>query len=193
MKTLIAYATRFGATFRTAEEIAKNLRQEGFGVTVADLKKEKIPSISEYDLIVLGSGMSMGNWAGEAEDFLKRFHKNLEDKKLAIFISSLKPVEEKDGKLKAVERIQKVGLTDKVSKYSLNPIITGAFGGVVDYNQLGFMMRKAMEVGYKAKLQKYAFKESTPGVYDLHDWDEIRSWSKVLAQKAQVKKDDSNP
>jgi len=193
MKTLIAYATRFGATGGTAEEIAKNFREEGFDVTVADLKKEKIQSISDYDLIVLGSGMSMGNWDSEAEDFVKRFHENLENKKLAIFISSLKPVEEKDGKLKAVERIQKVGLTDKVSKYSLNPIPTGAFGGVVDYNQLGFMMRKAMEVGYKSKLQKYAFKETAPGVYDLHDWDEIRSWSRVLAQKAQVKKDDSNP
>ena len=193
MKTLIAYTTRYGATASTAEEIAKNLREEGCDVTVADLKKEKIQGISEYDLIVLGSGMSMGNWAGEAEDFIKRFRENLGDKKLALFISSLKPVEEKDGKLKAVERIQKVGLTDKVSKYNLNPIITGAFGGVVDYNQPGFMMRKAMEVGYKAKLQKYAFKETAPGVYDLHDWDEIRSWSKVLAQKAQVNKDDSKP
>ncbi len=185
MKILIAYATRYGATASTAEEIAKNLREEGCDVTVADLKKEKIQGISEYDLIVLGSGMSMGNWAGEAEDFIKRFRENLGDKKLALFISSLKPVEEKDGKLKAVERIQKVGLTDKVSKYNLNPIITGAFGGVVDYNKLGFMMRKAMEVGYKAKLQKYGFKETAPGVYDLHDWDEIRSWTEVLAQKAR--------
>ena len=177
MKTLIAHATRFGATAGTAEEIAKNLRDEGFDVRVADLKKEKIQSISAYDLIVLGSGMSMGDWAGEAEDFLKRFHKTLEDKELALFISSLKPVEEKDGKLKAIERIQKVGLNDKVLKYSLNPIITGAFGGVVDYNRLGFVMRKAMEVGYRAKLQKYGFKETAPGVYDLHDWDEVRRWT----------------
>ena len=193
MKTLIAYATRFGATAGTAEEIDKNLREEGFDVVVADLKKGKVQSISEYDLIVLGSGMSMGNWAAEAEDFLKRFHENLVNKKLALFISSLKPVEEKDGKLKAVERIQKVGLNDKISKYQLKPIITGTFGGVVDYNKLGFMMRKAMEVGYKAKLQKYGFKETSPGVYDMHDWDEIRSWTEALAQKAQVKEDGPNP
>jgi len=40
-------------------------------------------------------------------------------------------------------------------------------------------------VGYKSALQKHGFKEVEPGVYDLRDWDEIRSWTKELAKKAQ--------
>jgi hypothetical protein len=50
---------------------------------------------------------------------------------------------------------------------------------------MSFLMRKAMEVGYKAQLQKFGFKETALGVYDLRDWDEIRDWAKELAQKAK--------
>lgn len=145
LKTLIAYGTRYGATAVTAEEIAKILHEEGFNVKVANLKEEKIKDISEYGLIVVGSGMAMGNWVSEGEDFLRKFQKGFENKKLALFISSLKPVEEKAGKTAAVDRTRKIGLDDKILKYHLKPIMTGFFGGVLDYDKMNFLTRKAME------------------------------------------------
>jgi len=39
---------------------------------VVDSKKEKMQSVNEYDLVVLGSGIQMGKWTGEAEDFIKK-------------------------------------------------------------------------------------------------------------------------
>ncbi|HUK85095.1 MAG TPA: flavodoxin domain-containing protein [Candidatus Acidoferrum sp.] len=184
-KTLIVYGSRYGATAGTAEEIAKTLREDGFDVRVANLKEEKIKNISEYELIVVGSGMALGNWVNEAEDFVKNFQKNFDNKKLAIFISSLKPVEEKAGKTAAVTRTRKIGLDEKILKYHLKPIMVGFFGGVLDYNKMSFLTRKAMEVGYKSQLQKYGFNEGEPGIYDLHNWDEIRSWTRELAQKVK--------
>ena len=80
-KALIVYGTRFGATASTSEEIAKTLREEGFEVKVADAKKEKIDSVSEYDLVVLGSGMKLGKWTDDPEKFLKKFQKELANKK----------------------------------------------------------------------------------------------------------------
>ncbi|HLC00143.1 MAG TPA: flavodoxin domain-containing protein, partial [Candidatus Bathyarchaeia archaeon] len=59
MKTLIVYATRYGATAGTAEEIAKVLREEGFDVKVVNAKEEKIKDISEYELVVVGGGLQM--------------------------------------------------------------------------------------------------------------------------------------
>ena len=61
-------------------------------------RKKKSKISHNIGLVVVGSGMAMGNWGSEAEDFLKRFQKDFENKKLALFISSLKPVEEKAGK-----------------------------------------------------------------------------------------------
>jgi menaquinone-dependent protoporphyrinogen oxidase len=185
MKALIAYGTRFGATTGTANEIAKVLGDEGLEVKVADLKTEEIGELSGYDLVIIGSGLSMGNWASETEGFLKKSHVAFEGKKLALFISSLKPVEEKEGRTAAVTRIRKVGLDDKILKYNLRPISVGIFGGVINYNKIGFLMRKGMELGYKSTLQKHGFKEVEAGVYDLRDWDEIRSWARDLAKKSK--------
>ncbi|XES78407.1 MAG: flavodoxin domain-containing protein [Candidatus Bathyarchaeia archaeon] len=184
-KAILVYATRYGATKSTSEEIAKVLREHSFETRIVNAKEEKVKDLSEYDLVVVGSGMAMGNWVGEAEAFLKEFHSGFEAKKLALFISSLKPVEEKEGKTAIVAKIRKVGLDDKILKYQLKPISVGFFGGILDYNKMGFLTRKAMKTGYKAQLQKHGFKEVESGVYDLRDWDEIRSWATELAKKAQ--------
>ncbi len=185
MKALIAYGTRFGATAGTAQEIAKVLEEDGVEVKVANLKTEKIGDLSGYGLIVIGSGLSMGNWASETEDFVRKSHVDFEGKKLALFVSSLKPVEEKVGRTAAVARIRKVGLDDKILKYHLKPITVGIFGGVVNYNKIGFLMRKGMELGYKSALQKHGFREVEAGAYDLRDWAEISSWAQELAKKSK--------
>jgi menaquinone-dependent protoporphyrinogen oxidase len=184
VRTLIVFGTRYGATAGTSEEIAKVLREEGFDVRVVNAKKEKIKNISEYELIVVGSGMKMGKWTGEADDFLKKFKNELEHKRLAIFVSTMKTVSEREGKAEDVANMRKVALEDKVAQYNLHPITLGFFGGVLDYNKMGFLFKRTM--GFlKPQLEKDGFKETEPDLYDLRDWDEIRSWAKALAKKAR--------
>jgi menaquinone-dependent protoporphyrinogen IX oxidase len=143
MNALIVYGTRYGATKGTADEIARILREENVVVKIVNAGEEKIKDIAEYRLVVVGSGMALGNWVSEAEDFLKKFQKDFENKKLALFISSLKPVEEKVGKTDRIDRTRKIGLDDKILKYRLKPIMIGFFGGVLDYNKMSFLTRKA--------------------------------------------------
>jgi menaquinone-dependent protoporphyrinogen IX oxidase len=184
LKALIAFGTRYGATTGTSEEIAKILREEGFDTKTVNLKEEKIKDISEYDLIIVGSGMGNCRWASEAEDFLKNFRKEFEGKKLALFVSTMKTFFEREGKIDDVARTRKIALEDKVAKYSLKPVALGFFGGVIDYSKMGFIARKGMEF-FKPRLEKSGFKEKEPGVYDLRDWDEIRNWAKELSGKAR--------
>ena len=184
VKTLIVYATRYGATTKTSEEIAKVLREEGFEAKVVNAKEEKIKDISEYDLVIVGSGMQMGKWTGEAEDFLKKFHMEFAEKKLALFVSTMKTVSEREGKTDDLVESRKVALEDKVAMYNLQPIALGFFGGVLDFNKMNFIMRRAM--GFlKPQLEMDGFNEVRPGVYDLRDWDEIRNWARELAMKAR--------
>jgi menaquinone-dependent protoporphyrinogen oxidase len=183
VKTLIAYATRYGATTGTSEEIAKVLLEEGFDVKVVNLKEEKIRDISEYDLIIVGSGMQMGKWTSESDDFLRRFNKDLDQKKFALFVSSMKTVSEREGKMKDVEEIRKVALEDKVTQFNLHPVALGLFGGVMNFNRMNFLFRRTM--GFlRPQLEKDGFEEVHPGVYELRDWDEIRGWARELAKKA---------
>jgi len=184
MRTLIVYGTRYGATAGTSDEIAKVLQGEDFDVKVVNAKEEKIKDISMYELIIVGSGMQIGRWTGEAEDFLKRFQTHLGQKKFAIFVSSLKSMAEREGKTDEVAKIRKAALDDRVAKYGLHPILIGFFGGVLDFNKMNIITRKALG-SIKSQLEKDGFKESSSGVYDLRDWEEIRGWAKELANKAR--------
>jgi menaquinone-dependent protoporphyrinogen IX oxidase len=181
---LIVYGTSFGATKSTSEEIEKILRAENFDITVVNAQEEKIKDISEYQLIIVGSSLANCRWNSHAEDFLKRFHKELEHKKLALFVSSVITIAEREGNKEEIAKTRKIAIEDKILKYSLKPIMTGMFGGILDYNKMGLLARKGMEIAFKSRLQKSGFKEVQPDVYDLHNWDEIRSWARELAKKA---------
>ncbi len=183
LKVLIAYGTRYGATAETSKEIAKILREDGFDTKIVNLKEEKIKDISEYDLIIVGSGMGNCRYASEAEDFLKNFRKEFEGKKLALFVSTMITFFEKEGKIDDVAKTRKIALEGKVAKYSLKPIASGYFGGIIDYNKMGFISRKGMEF-FKPQLEKHGFKVAL-GIYDLRNWDEIRNWAKELSKKAR--------
>ncbi len=185
MKTLILYGTSFGATKGTSEEIAKTLCEEGFDVKVVNAKEEKVKDLSEYGLIVIGSSLAGCKWNSDVEDFLKKFHKEVESKRLALFVSSVAPIAEREGNAEEVAKERKIALEDKISKYNLKPIATGLFGGILNYPKMGFMARKGMEIAFKSRLQNAGFKEVEPGVYDLREWDKIRSWTKELAKKAR--------
>jgi menaquinone-dependent protoporphyrinogen oxidase len=184
-RALIIYGTSFGATKGTSEEIARILREESFDVKIVDAQQEKVKDISEYGLVVVGSSLAGCRWNNNVEDFLKKFNREFEQKKLALFVSSVAPIAEREGNTEEVAKERKIALEDKVSKYDLKPIMMGLFGGILNYNKMGFMARKGMEIAFKSRLQKNGFKESEPSVYDLRDWDKIRSWARELAEKAR--------
>ena len=66
-RILVAVATRHGATQGIADSIGEVLREHGLDCTVA--RVEAISSVSEYDAIVLGSGIYAGHWLKSAREF----------------------------------------------------------------------------------------------------------------------------
>ncbi|MFX1437027.1 MAG: flavodoxin domain-containing protein [Promethearchaeota archaeon] len=180
-KILIAYGTRYGATTGTAEEIGKVLQGEGFEVKVVNLKEEKVKDISEFGLIIIGSGMRIDMWTSKAKAFLNTFSNELKKKKVAIFVSSGgRALLEYKGEHEEINRMTKKYLEDKASKYDLNPISMTMFGGIWDFNQMSKMYRKFIEPE-KENFIPAGFKEIEPGVYDSRNWDEIRKWAKEIA------------
>jgi menaquinone-dependent protoporphyrinogen IX oxidase len=187
MKTLVVYGTRYGATAGTSEEIGKVLREEGSDVKVVNAKEEKVKDISEYDLIAVGTGVAMGRWTGEIDDFVKRFEPELAQKKMALFVSTGKFMAERqlEKKPTALEETRKIDIDDKVAKYNLHPISIGFFGGVLNLNKMNFLSRRMFGGFIKEQMGTDGFKETEPGLYDMRDWDEIRAWAKELALKAR--------
>ena len=179
MKALVVYGTRYGSTADTSKIIADVLSQEGFDVSLFDLKKEKIKDIGEYDLIIVGSGIRIGKWTKEPEKFLEKFQKELSKKNVGIFVccGSATPLSEDEKKVKEMEEAKRKYLKEKAEKYGLHPISLGFFGGTYNFNKMSWFFRKTLS-GIKSQLEEAGFKETKKDYYDLRNLDEIRKWTK---------------
>jgi len=182
LNALIVYGTSFGATKGTSEEIARILREKHYNINLVNAQEEKIKDISAYQLVIVGSSLANCKWNSQAEEFLKRFQNDFDHKALALFVSSVNPIAKREGNTEEMAKLRKIALEDKIAKYHLKPIMTGVFGGILNYNKMGFLARKGMEIAFKTRLQTTGFQEVEPGVYDLRDWDEIRSWTRDLVK-----------
>ncbi len=185
-KALIVFGTRYGATASTSEIIADTLRQEGFEVKVANAKEEKVQSIIEFDLILVGSGIQMGKWTGEAEDFIKKHQEDLSSKKVALFVScgSANPLSEGEQKTKEMDNAKQKYLKDKAAEYKVKPVALCFFGGCYDFNKMSWFFKRT---SIKPKLESAGYKEAKSGLYDLRDLEAIRNWAKELAQIAEYR------
>ncbi len=175
-KALIVYGTRFGAAANTSEEIANTLRQKGIETDVRNAKQQKIKEISQYDLIIVGSGIQMHRWTSEPEDFLKKFQKQLANKKVALFVCCGSASD--NDKPGAAEQARRKYLEEKAAKYNLHSVSLGLFGGVYNYNKVPWYAKKAMEMD-RPRIEA-AYKETEPGIYDTRDPNAVRAWAEEL-------------
>ncbi len=185
VKALVVYGTRYGATANTSEVIAEVLRQEGLEVRVVNAKDDKIQSLSEYELIIVGSGIWMGRWTREPEKFLERFQRELSHKRLALFVccGSAHPLSDCEEKTREIEDARRKYLEEKAAKYNLKPFALGLLGGVYDFNKMSWLLRKTLSA-VKLQLEEAGVKETEAGRYDLRDFAAIRRWAKKAAATA---------
>ena len=139
MKTLIAYATRYGSTTRTAELLAEVLGKAGANdVTVMDARKVGRAKLADYDAFIVGSSIAMGRWKGSAKKLLPRLAST--GKPVAVFVTAggvlsgrepgsdpaapvTKPLEQRESE--AIERY----LRPAAEAAGLKPVAEAAFGG----------------------------------------------------------------
>lgn len=176
-KALVAYGTRYGAAANTAQEIAKVFNQQGIAAKAVDLKQEKVKDITQYDLVVIGSGIRTNRWTGEPEDFLKKHQKELASKKLALFVCCGSAT---TGKAEDQVEAKQKYLQEKATKYQLQPIALGLFGGVYNYNKTPWWAKKAMDAD-RPRVES-TYKAVEPGIYDTRNLGAIRSWAEALAK-----------
>ena len=84
MRTLILYSTKSGACRECAEMLAREIKD----TTVFDLK-EKVPDITEFDIVIMGSGIRMGGAYKPFKKFLKENENILLKKDIAFFITNM--------------------------------------------------------------------------------------------------------
>ena len=92
MKTLILYATKYGA----AREIANRIAEKLGDATVHDLKQKPIPALPEFGCVIFGSSLYAGMIRKEAKSFLAENTGTLCEKKIGLFLSGMDVDPEKE-------------------------------------------------------------------------------------------------
>ncbi|MCW3995222.1 MAG: nitric oxide synthase [Candidatus Bathyarchaeota archaeon] len=178
MKTLIVYGTRWGNTADIAKKIGEVIINNGNTVEIVDAKKT-LPKVDSYDLVVIGSGISMGKWTKETLEFLKANAAKLRDKKTAFFVSCGLILREG-----GVEKTQEDYLAKVADTYELQPVDFGAFGGCIDFNGNYGILGSLFVKSSKNKCRKIGI--DTTKRYDFRNWADISKWAEKVAVDAKT-------
>jgi menaquinone-dependent protoporphyrinogen oxidase len=165
-KVLVAYASKCGSTGEVAEAIGQTLCADGVAVDVR-LAKE-VTDVSDYQAVVAGSAIRMGQWLPDAVKFVETYRGALSQIPVAYFAVCMTLSEDTEENRREV-----AGYLDPVREL-LQPVDAasppycskgvGLFAGAIDYGKLSLPLRlmiKAMKVPEG----------------DFRDWDAIRDWA----------------
>ena len=121
-QTLVAYQTKGGVTGENAEIIAGILRDDfDHKVDIVDLKAQKVPDLTPYGNVVIGTGIRVRMGYGKAKKLLK--DKRLSGKRVALFISSGEAGDDPEAATAKYEKKLCGGIEH------MKPVACQAFGG----------------------------------------------------------------
>ena len=83
-RILVTYASQTGFTQGVAELIGETIADENLKVDVLPMKDVK--DVSEYQMVVAGSGIQAGEWLPEAMEFIRKNRTELTRKPFAAFL-----------------------------------------------------------------------------------------------------------
>ena len=174
MRALVAYGTRYGSTTGIAEKIKAVVEDHEIEVDLVNLGKEKVNDL-DYDLIVIGSGIQVGNWTKESLKFLEKNADEILQKRHALFATS----GEARDKSKQDECTE-LYLTKVAEKFGLDPVSLGLFVGSFDMSKYSFPVKLVMKVLTK-DLEEEGYDLKKP--VDLREWGLIEEWAEKLVER----------
>lgn len=184
-RILIAYASRFGSTSEIAQEIGDILRQEDFDVDLIDLKGNSgnIPKLSDYNGVLVGSGIRMGRWTKEGLNFLKKNRNVLNQKHLGLFISSGEAANPE-----TYDQARKKYLDNTLQELDLlnSDVMIEAFGGVFDLSSssnYSFFEKKMLKRIAKSSA---GFIVQDGKMNDFRNWQLIREWATAFGDRIKT-------
>jgi menaquinone-dependent protoporphyrinogen IX oxidase len=166
------------------------LEKEGLETQLLDLrhtKQKEWPALAPFDGILVGSGIKMFRWVGEATTFLKKHADELKALKakglvVGVFVScgsASTPEGHAEAKDRYVEKI----LTDLGIKADVD--IYDAFGGVLDLSSsapMGFLDKRMLGMAAKQMVKDTGIHLTEGARNDLRDWDQIKGFTEHFAQ-----------
>jgi menaquinone-dependent protoporphyrinogen oxidase len=160
-RVLVVYATRSGCTQGVAEAIGRALAEMGAAVELAPAFEALDPS--EFDAVVVGSGVRGAHWHQPARDWVVKHSASLREMSVALFTVGL----EITGGPEKAEEVR--SYTDALLERSgIRPIDVGLFAGWYQPDSFSFVERAVLKAMKTAE-------------GDRRDWEAIERWASGVA------------
>jgi menaquinone-dependent protoporphyrinogen oxidase len=164
-KILVAYASKSGTTGEIAQAIGKSLSDRGANVSVQSVNS--VASLDGYHAVVIGSGIRMGHWLPEAEEFVRKHESQLKQLPIAFFTVHLLHLDDGES-----SRAQRQAYTQAVRQI-LTPKTEVFFSGRLEFARLTIFERW---ISNSMKAQEQ----------DLRDWKKIHAWAEGLSSTLEL-------
>lgn len=163
-KILVTFASKHGSTEEIAVRIGDIIANHGYAVDVRNV--ENVNTIADYEVVVLGSAVYIGQWRKSAANFLKENETELAKKKVWLF--STGPTGEGDPEelmkgWKFPEGLQ--ATADKIQPKDIK-----VFHGVLDEAKLN-------------TLEKMTIKMVKAPIGDFRKWSDVENWAKDISRQ----------
>lgn len=173
MSTLVAYASKHGATAGIAERIAERLRTAGLEAEVRPVNAVRDPAA--WDAFVIGGATYMFHWMKEATAFVTRNRALLATRPVWLFSSGPLGTEatDKEGRdVRVVSEAREIPELREAIHARDHRVFFGAFDNHV--KAVGFTERLALML----PAARAAFPAG-----DFRDWPEIEAWADGIAHE----------
>ena len=156
MKTLILYATKYGATLEAVKRLATHFED----VCIHDMKQEATPPLSEFECIIIGSSIYAGSIRKEAKIFMQKNADVILTKKYGLFICGMSKIVD-EGFLGKNFPLRLLGSAKAKSM----------FGGIYDPQKVG---------GFERFIMKMIIRQ--PGIVDTINNSKIEQFAKQMKE-----------
>ncbi|MCE7791922.1 flavodoxin domain-containing protein [Salipaludibacillus sp. CUR1] len=137
MKGLIIFSTSHGTTEKAAEYVSSHVNLE---MTLVNIKKEKVPSLDGFDVIVIGTSIHIGQIPRKMRRFLMSNEDLLLTKTLALYLCCMHEGEERQKQFEA-------SFPNRLRSHAS---ACGLFGGELIFSRMSYfeklMIKKAAKV-----------------------------------------------
>lgn len=157
MKVLVSAASKYGATSEIGQAIADVLAGKGLEVTVA--QPAQVGEIEQFDAVVLGSAVYMGQWMKSGRELAQRQAAALAARPVWLFSSG--PVGEP---AKPADNPVNVSAILQSTKARDHQVFTGK------------LVKKQLSFPDRAIASAVRVQEG-----DFRNWDDIRAWAASIA------------
>ncbi len=171
----VTYASEHGSTAGIARTIAAVLRENMLDVELKRME-EAPDDLCEFDAVILGSAVYIGEWLPKAVDFLLKHHEKLAQCPTWVFSSG--PTGEETHDELVDGQILPTDLQPLIDK--LNPRDITVFSGKIDLRRL-------------TQKERAMVKQKGIAKGDYRDWPAIRAWAQEIANVLKQTQGETEP